>query len=68
MKIMNYNIRRTIKKYLQMNGPQRSRDVIALFAKRFHTSRQRISGNLSAMKCYEHSIHIIPNKPNSIMY
>lgn len=65
---MNYQIRRAIENYLQVNGRQYTRDVIALFAKHFNTTKQRISGNISCMKCREKSINIIPNKPHSIMY
>ncbi|MPN46314.1 hypothetical protein SDC9_193900 [bioreactor metagenome] len=65
---MNYQIRRAIENYIQSNGKQNTRDVIALFAKRFNTTKQRISGNISCMKCHEQSIDIIPNKPHSIMY
>jgi hypothetical protein len=65
---MNYQIRRAIERYLQANGKQDTRDVIALFARRFNTTKQRISGNISCMKCRELSINIIPNTPHSIMY
>ncbi|MBO5303643.1 MAG: hypothetical protein J6A92_06290 [Lachnospiraceae bacterium] len=65
---MNYQIRRAIENYINVNGHQYTRDVIAIFAKRFNTTKQRISGNISCMKCCEHSINIIPNKPHSIMY
>ena len=39
---MNYRIRRAIEGYIQANGQQDTRDVIALFAKRFNTTKQRI--------------------------
>ncbi len=65
---MNYQIRRAIENYLKDNGRQDTREVIALFAKRFNTTKQRISGNISCMKCREQSINIIPNKLHSIMY
>jgi len=65
---MNYQIRRAIENYVKMNGRQDTRDVITIFAERFHTTKQRISGNISYMKCHEQSINIIPNKPHSIMY
>lgn len=65
---MNDQIRRAIESYIQANGQQYTRDVIDLFAKRFGTTKQCISGNISCMKCLEHSIHIIPNRPHSIMY
>lgn len=65
---MNVRIRRAIENYVKSNGRQDTRDVIAIFAKRFNTTKQRISGNISYMKCREQSINIIPNKPHSIMY
>lgn len=65
---MNYQIRLAIENYIQVNGRQDTRDVIAPFAKRFNTTKQRISGNISCMKCREQGIDIIPNKPHSIMY
>ena len=65
---MNYVIRRDIEDYLKLNSSQNTRNIIAIFAKKFKTTKQRISGNISYMKCYEHSINIISNKPNSIMY
>lgn len=65
---MNYQIRRAIESYIQANGKQDTCDVIGLFAKRFNTTKQRISGNISCMKCREQSIDIIPNKPHSIIY
>lgn len=64
---MNYQIRRAIERYLQNNGPQKTRDVIDLFSKRFNTTKQCISGNISAMKCHEHCINITSTTP-SIIY
>lgn len=65
---MNYQIRRAIENYINAHGHQDTRDVIAIFAKRFNTTKQRISGNISCMKCREQCINIIPNKPHSIIY
>lgn len=39
---MNYQIRRAIERYVKSNGPQDTRYVIALFANRFRTPKQRI--------------------------
>lgn len=47
---MNYRIRRAIEGYIQTNGQQDTRDVIALFAKRFNTTKQRIEEGRK-MKC-----------------
>lgn len=65
---MNNQIRRAIEHYVKTNGRQDTRVVIALFAKQFNTTKQRISGNISYMKCHEHSIHLISNRPHSIIY
>ncbi len=65
---MNYQIRRAIENYIKMYGKQDTRIIISIFAKRFNTTKQRISGNISCMKRLEQSINIIPNKPHSIMY
>ncbi|MCP1110559.1 hypothetical protein [Ohessyouella blattaphilus] len=65
---MNNQIRRSIERYVKKYGQQDTRVVISLFAKRFNTTKQRISGNISYMKCIEQSINIISNKPHSIMY
>ena len=64
---MNYQIRRAIEHYIRTNGSQYTRDMIAMFAKRFKTSKKRISGNISCMKCREHCVNITTNQP-SIMY
>lgn len=65
---MNKLIRRTIRRYIKRYGKQDTRIVIANFAVAFNISKQRISGNISCMKCLEGTIDIIPNKPHSIMY
>ena len=36
---MNYQIRRAIERYIEANGQQYTCDVIALFAKRFNTTK-----------------------------
>lgn len=64
----NKLIRRSIRNYIRHYGKQDTRDIITLFAHAFHTTKQRISGNLSCMYCIEKSINIIRNKPHSIMY
>lgn len=66
--IFNYNIRRAIENYIKTNGSQDTRLVIATFSKTFNTTKQRVSGNISCMKCLEKSINIISNKPHSVMY
>lgn len=64
----NKLIRHTIKRYIKHYGKQDTRKVIAMFAAAFHTTKQRISGNISCMKCIDGIIDIIPNRPHSIMY
>ena len=65
---MNYQIRRAMENYIKKHGRQDTRVMIDMYAKLFNTTKQRISGNISCMKCIEGSINIIPNKPHSIMY
>lgn len=65
---MNYKIRRSIENYIKMKGAQETRHVIALFAKQFKTTKQRISGNLSYMACHEQCIHIFSDRPHSVVY
>lgn len=64
----NVQIRQTIEDYIKANGRQNTRRVISKFARELGTSKQRISGNISYMKCVDGTIDIIPNKPNSIMF
>lgn len=65
---MNKTIRRAMKNYLIKYGPQDTREMIGKFSKAFHTTKQRISGNLSCMSCVEGSVIIIKNRPHSIVY
>lgn len=64
----NILIRRSIRKYIKRYGKQDTRSVITTFATAFQTTKQRISGNISCMKCIDGTINITPNKPHSIMY
>jgi hypothetical protein len=64
----NKLIRRSIRKYIKRYGKQDTRSVITRFATAFQTTKQRISGNISCMKCIDGTINIVPNKPHSIMY
>lgn len=65
---MNRSIRTAIQRYIAANGPTDSRILISLLAKRFKTTKQRISGNISYMVCHAGTISIIRNKPHSILY
>lgn len=64
----NVQIRRIIRNYVKRYGMKDTRVVIQKFATAFNTTKQRISGNISCMKCIDGSIDIIPNKPHSMMY
>lgn len=64
----NKQIRRAIRNYIMHYGKQDTRVIIDTFSKAFHTTKQRISGNISCMKCIDGSINIISNRPHSIMY
>ena len=44
---MNVTIRTAIQNYISVNGPTESRLIIDIMAKRFTTTKQRISGNIS---------------------
>lgn len=68
MNMSNKQIRRVIKNYIRRYGMQDTRVVIEKFSKLFQTSKQRISGNLSYMKCVDGTINIITNRPHSKMY
>lgn len=64
----NKQIRRAMRKYVERYGRQDTRKIIAAFAKAYKTTKQRISGNLSALKCIDGTVSIISNRPHSIMY
>lgn len=61
--MMNNRIRIEILTYIKTNGRQDTRTIISVFAKRFHTSKQRISGNLRAMKYNFKTINIVTYTP-----
>ena len=50
--MMNKQIRRTIRHYIQHYGGVDTRDLITLMHTAFNTTKQRISGNLTAMVYY----------------
>lgn len=63
----NKLIRRTVRRYIKHYGKQDTRVLIEKFASAFHTTKQRISGNISCMKCIYGTINIIPSRPHSII-
>lgn len=65
---MNKRIRIAIEGYVKAHGVIDSRVLIAMFAMRFSTTKQRISGNISYMVCKEGTLSIIRKKPHSILY
>ena len=65
---MNRMIRNAIQNYIATNGPTDSRALISIMARRFGTTKQRISGNISFMICKAGTLSIIRNRPNSILY
>lgn len=65
---MNKRIRTSIENYVKANGAIDSRLLIAMFAKQFSTTKQRISGNISYMVCKEGTLSIIRKKPQSTIY
>ena len=65
---MNVTTRTAIQNYISVNGPTESRLIIDIMAKRFTTTKQRISGNISYMVCKAGTLSIIRNRPHSIVY
>ena len=65
---MNVTIRTAIQNYISVNGQTESRLIIDIMAKRFTTTKQRISGNISYMVCKAGTLSIIRNRPHSIVY
>ena len=64
---MNNKIRIAIMSYLNANGKQNTRTIISMFAEQFNTSKQRISGNLRAMKYNFNTINIVTYTPGSYL-
>lgn len=65
---MNVKIRAAIQNYVSVNGPTDSRVMINIMAKRFVTTKQRISGNISYMVCKAGTLSINRNRPHSMVY
>lgn len=64
----NKVIRRAIRKYVKKYGKVDTRKVISVFATAYHTTKQRISGNLSCLCCIDGTVSIEKNRPHSMMY
>ncbi len=62
---MNNRIRTAITNYPNVNGKQDTRHITAMFAKQFNTSKQRIAGNLRAMKYDFQTISIVTYLPGT---
>lgn len=64
----NAQIRNDIETYVKANGPQDTRNVISVFAAKYSTTRQRISGNISHMVCRDMTATITTGASGSVMY
>lgn len=62
----NKMIRKGLRAYLRRYKTADTRKVIALFANKYSTTPQQISGNLSWLK-RSNAIVIVPNPPHSMM-
>jgi hypothetical protein len=67
-KQFNYTIRQDILAYLQRVHKANSRLVIKMFGKKWHTSKQRVAGNLRALTYDFKSIQIQTIMPNKKSY
>ena len=66
-KALNFNIRSEISSYISLHGRANTRFLIATLSKKYHTTKQRVSGNLSAMVRY-FGYNIASNPPHSVIY
>lgn len=65
-KILNCNVRREIVLYLKSHQScADSRQAISHVASALQTTKQRVSGNISSMKRFFHSVGIVVNVPKS---
>lgn len=62
---MNNKIRIAIMNYLNAHGKQNTRTIISMFAKQFNTSKQRIAGNIRALKYNFNAINIVTYTPGT---
>ncbi|MCC8136077.1 MAG: hypothetical protein LIO40_05320 [Ruminococcus sp.] len=66
-KVLNTRIRRTITTLIANQGQIDTRVLINQLSKAYNTSKQRICGNISALKTWQ-GYTIIPNPPHSVIY
>lgn len=64
----NATIRDAIASFLMEHGETEVRDITKNFATQFHTTPQRIAGNISCMVCIENSAKIVRDYPHSKLY
>ena len=64
---MNARIRAAILAYIAKNGATNTRTLNSIMAQRFHTTKQRISGNVSYLVTSA-TVSIVRNRPNSYIY
>lgn len=60
----NKLLRRAMRKFVKHYGGQDTRKMTDVFSKAYHTSKQRIAGNLKTMKYDELTISIDTYIPN----
>ena len=65
--ILNNAIRESIVNHVDICGASDTRNIISLYAKQYNTTKQRISGNISALVC-SGSMSILHNRPHSMIY
>jgi len=66
-KVLNFNIRSDISNYISLYGKANTRFLIATLSQQYNTTKQRVSGNLSAMVRY-FGYNIASNPPHSVIY
>lgn len=64
----NKMIRRAMRKYVKKYGERDTRKAISMFASAYHTTKQRISGNISCLCCLDGTVSIERNRSYSKMY
>ena len=64
---MNRRIRAAILADIRKNGASNTRRLNRVYSKLFHTTKQRISGNVSYLVT-SGTVSIVRNRPNSYSY
>ena len=66
-KLLNQNIRTDISNCISLHGNTNTRFLIATLSQKYSTTKQRVSGNLSAMVKY-YGYTIASNPPHSVIF